>query len=389
MSRGLAPPLRDVAPVRVDDMTVRRLWQGVQTRRSGRRAHPPRRSAFLWFALGALAGTLFTLSVRWLSLRAETPVAIVVGPVTHADGRPFGVTPAPDDASMDVALSDGSRIALSPGARLEPVENSARAVSLRLPQGTVVFDVRPGGPRRWSIDCGLATVEVVGTSFTLARSATRLSVEVARGVVLVRGERVPDHVQRLSAGAKLEITVPVDTAAPPPTASPPVAAPVPAAAPANRPTWRELSTRGEYADAYHSLGRSGISVASAESHRVDELMTLADVARLSGHPEDAITPLERVQNEFAADPRASLAAFTLGKIQLTRPGGAAAAAAAFRAALRLGLPSSLIEDAYGNAVEALVRSRDDEGARATALEYSRLFPTSRRAAALGSWASQR
>lgn len=46
--------------------------------------------------------------------------------------------------------------------------------------------VQPGGPRRWQVEGGLATIEVVGT-------AGRLRVSVQRGAIVVRGEGVPDR----------------------------------------------------------------------------------------------------------------------------------------------------------------------------------------------------
>jgi transmembrane sensor len=135
------------------------------------------------------------------------------------------------------------------------------------------------------------------------------------------------------------------------------------------------------------LGAEGVDAESTESRRVDDLMALADVARLSGHPAEATGPLARVVREFTRDPRASLAAFTLGKIHLAN--APSAAARDFADALRLGLPSSLVEDAYGNRIEALRRSGDDATARATAIEYAERFPASERARAVGTWAKTR
>jgi transmembrane sensor len=210
-------------------------------------------------------------------------------------------------------------------------------------------------------------------------------------VVLVRGERVPDRVQRLLAGQRLEVRAEVVPAAPAASAaSAPKDAPArPAHAAPPRAEWRELSTRGDYAGAYRLLGSEGLGAESTESRRVDDLMALADVARLSGHPADATGALARVVREFAKDPRASLAAFTLGKIHLADAAGAGLAARDFGDALRLGLPSSLVEDAYANRVAALRRTGDEGAARATAIEYADRFPASERARALRTWAEQR
>jgi transmembrane sensor len=194
-------------------------------------------------------------------------------------------------------------------------------------------------------------------------------------------------VQRLTAGQHLDVVAREEKPSPPPAEATSSRAPdavkrVPA-------PWQELSTRGDYASAYRLLGRRGIDAESTASTKIDELMALGDVARLSGHPSDAISPLSRVVREFSRDPRASLAAFTLGKIRLAAPDGARAAAANFRDALRLGLPETLADDAYGYIVEALRRAGDDDGARSAAFDYARRCPASPRAAALRAWADRR
>ena len=219
--------------------------------------------------------------------------------------------------------------------------------------------MRPGGPRRWSIECGIATVEVVGTRFTVERTAGGAHVAVERGVVLVRGERVRDRVQRLVAGESLDVgeapvpaavvpARPATSSAAPQLALAPAVSGVPAAVaaspqPTAPPAWRKLAQGGDNARAYAELGPAGIASAS-QNASVDDLLALADVARLSAHPSDAITPLSRVLGEHPSDPRAPLAAFTLGRLQLDSLKRPAPAAEAFARAIALGLPQSLQED---------------------------------------------
>src|ERR1043165_8108924 len=69
MSALPKPPLRDVAPVRLDDMAAQRLWRGVVARRAGRRGSDSRRLALAWLAIGALAGALLTSGFYWTKLR--------------------------------------------------------------------------------------------------------------------------------------------------------------------------------------------------------------------------------------------------------------------------------------------------------------------------------
>src|SRR5262249_29869787 len=158
------------------------------------------------------------------------------------------------------------------GARLEPIESSASNFIALLDRGSASFDVQPGGPRHWQIECGLATVEVVGTRFSCARSPDRLHVGVERGVVLVRGERVPSRARRLSAGESLDVYEPTvapeaaeNTVAPgaagaAPAGVEPQAAVVGEPAAAARTTgqgWRELARSGRHREAFASLGLQG------------------------------------------------------------------------------------------------------------------------------------
>jgi transmembrane sensor len=153
------------------------------------------------------------------------------------------------------------------------------------------------------------------------------------------------------------------------------AAPSAAALPAPSAStgWRSLAQQGNNADAYASLGSAGIASA-AQGASVDDLLALADVARLSGHPADAVAPLSRVVAEHASDPRTPLAAFTLGRLELDALGRPAQAATAFAQAIALGLPQTLQQDAYARLVQARARAGDMDGARAAARDYEQRFP---------------
>jgi transmembrane sensor len=118
---------------------------------------------------------------------------------------------------------------------------------------------------------------------------------------------------------------------------------------------------------------------------VNDLFALADVARLSGHPADAVVPLERIVTDFANDARAPLAAFALGRLELDSLGQAQAAAIAFRKALALGIPSGLREDVRARLVEANVRSGDAGAARRAADAYVDEFPNGRHLHAIQGW----
>jgi transmembrane sensor len=320
------------------------------------------------------------------------------GPLVLADGQEIVAMNAAK-AGSELNLSDGSRIWLSPDARFEPLESSGSRFSAIVAHGNADFDVRPGGPRHWTIECGLASVEVVGTAFTCERGSGKLRIAVRRGVVLVRGELVPDRVRRLSAGETLELTEDVSSTSPvaPPSTprgdQPALSGDMPAAA-ANHErmkaqvgagkSWRELARRGLHREAFAALGSDGLR-REAERLGVVDLLALADVARLSGRPAEAVVPLERILSEFASDAQAPLAAFALGRLELDSLGRARAAASAFRRALDLGIPSGLREDVVARLVEACARSGDFVAARQVADAYQREFPSGRHARAIQGW----
>jgi len=137
----------------------------------------------------------------------------------------------------------------------------------------------------------------------------------------------------------------------------PALKPVPSSAAAAHgiSAWRELAKQGENEEAYAELGPRGVERV-ARSASVEDLLALADVARLSGHPRDAVEPLERIVTEHAGDPRASLAALTLGRVELRSLGEPALAAEAFEKAIALKIPGSLAEDAQALLAESRAKA---------------------------------
>ena len=345
-----------------------------------------------------------------LVIAASSRIHRDAGPLALADGREFAAVDA-DSSTKDIRLSDGSSIRLSHGAHVDPLESSGTTFSAVVTQGRADFDVRPGGPRHWVVECGLATIEVVGTAFACDREPGRLRVEVRHGVVRVRGERVPNRVRRLSAGESLEVVE--ETPHPAAVASISLAAsdsvgtvgsagPLPPDTQAglgNREdgntkdhvaaarAWRELARHGHNDEAYATLGAEGLR---SESRKlgVNDLLALADVARLSGHPAEAVMPLQRILSEFAGNAQAPLAAFALGRLELDSLGHARAAVSAFRKALSLGTPRGLREDVLARLVEAYSRSGDTAGAQRAAEAYLDEFPNGRHVRAVQGWRHQ-
>lgn len=380
-------PIHTLLDVDVDASAARQMWQGVARRRQRRNQIKHRRALLIAFAIGVASALCVIGLINRLS---------VVPPTARADGTlklRGGQTWSSIDAmgsSQIAELDDGSRIEVDRG-RLTTLENTERSLVLLLAEGRASFDVRPGGPRRWSIEAGLATVEVVGTRFTVTRGADHVVVEVERGVVLVRGATVASRVQRLIAGERLVVeqdrapAPPAVSAAIPSSSSEPGPDRAKTAAP--QPEWNDLAQKGAYSEAYEKLGTRGIA-AQVETADLDQLLKLADVARLSGHPADAVVPLRRIITEHRADSRAALAAFTLGRLHLDSLRNPAGAASDFRTAIGLRLPSALLEDAHLRWIEAAAKAGDRRQAREAYDRYRSQFPQSPRMSVADRWARE-
>lgn len=371
----------------------------VALERVRRRVHESRRASHrpvsgrTWAAGGVIAvAVAIALLAAWRARGAND-----VGPLRVVDGAVFGSVYAGSSA-VRVALHEGSRIALSPGSRLDAVENDSDHVLLTQGDGAITYDVQPHGPRRWTIDAGAVAVDVIGTRFSIVRRGARVRVSVARGQVRVRGVVVEGGLRSLSAGEVLEVGAPrrvEESEASVPRGEGPApqhreagsasaattaargAAPPTSATSAQR--WLVLAARGEHRHAFDALGMDGFERTAARSGSVNELFALADTARLSGHAALAVAPLERVLAEHASDPRAGLAALTLGRLQLDALDAPGTACASLERAIALGLPPDLAEIAYARLVEAHRRAGHREQMEASARAYLERFRSGRNA----------
>lgn len=288
--------LGDVA----SEAELRDGWQSVQQRR----AAPPSRPWWLLAPAFALASLL-----AWMSWpAAASPI------LARTDGAPMDAVTAP------IALTDGSHVTPLEGGALRVLENQAGVLALHLERGAARFEVTPGTGRRWRVEADGVVVEVVGTVFTVdRRDGVRVSVE--RGAVVVRGEGVPDGVRRLGAGDALHVDRSPVAAAPEPVVEAPVAPPITEVVPSTPPA-RHIAAPPTAA----------------------ALMAEADAARAAGRDEDAVPILDRIAREHLEAPEAAVAAFTAARI-VARHGDRAGAEERFRAALALGLPPALEEEA--------------------------------------------
>ena len=176
------PPLREPH----GEARARRNWERIQARRT---RGPAASFGWVWaLPVAALAALVIGRTIAAPS---------VPGSLMQSDGAPC-LGPI---ASPRVALDDGSSIVLDPHTELEVLENDGARMRLWMRSGAADFDVTPGGPRRWSIEVGVVSVEVIGTSFRVERRESNVHVSVTRGTVVVRGPTTPEGLVRLEAGS--------------------------------------------------------------------------------------------------------------------------------------------------------------------------------------------
>jgi transmembrane sensor len=372
VEQHLAPPLSDAQ--------IQSIARTVQAARHARRSLP-------WRSALAAAGAAATLALGlWVAHREPTPLRT-------ADGVPL-----PSSFQGELAFSDGSQVTLDDGARAEVVANQVDQITLLLRKGRGRFQVNPESHKRWVVQAGLASVEVLGTVFTVERTPQGVAVAVERGVVLVRSDALPDGLQRLEAGNRTLVAAQVPPPPAPPSAPEP-SAPVepiePQALPSSRsppppppsppaalaPDWRRLAEQGDFADAWGVLEPAFAPTVDASVDR-EELLLMADTARSTGHADEAARALER-RLDLAPDDAA--AAFTLGRLELERRDRPLEAAERFAQAAR-GTPASPLRyDALVRRVEALRRAGEQDRAAQAAREVLREFPNGAHTARLEKW----
>ncbi len=352
----------------------RRAIQHRWRRRAGARA-AGRAGAlvFLVVALG-LAMQRFPLH------RGPRPAGHPAGPSLAADPQPLRPVTSKVEAPLSRAggrslrFRDGSvATPLTGESRLSAQEDVPGRTLVQLAEGGARFDVVHDPARIFRVDAGDAAVEVLGTRFTVERlgdSGRRVRVAVEHGRVRVLWD---GGYAELSDGQSDEF--PQQREAPrghlPQRRH-------------DRPVnsrgadWKELAQEGRFEQAYGTLGTLAPGPLSEISDEPGDLLILADVARLSHHPAQAVSPLRKVVREHPGDPRAPLAAFTLGRVLLDELGRPEEAAEAFQQAQALDPAGPMAQDALAREVEAWSRAGDVGRARERAEVYVQRYPDGRR-----------
>ena len=363
-----------------DDVEDQLARLHARQRRSGRRR------AIVLPVLAAAMATMVVLGVSLLRNHTARPALEPLADSSHAPETPVPTPaprsfPAPADidgparesgaepparSSTVLSLGDGSVVTpLGKDSKLLARQVSDIRVVVALAGGGARFDVPVRGARQFRAEFGAFAVETRGAVFRMEIALRQIEVITERGEVSVRrsGER------RIVAAGQSRI-FPLGAASEPASSDSLPAAPEPS-------TWRDDADRGDFTAAWGTLGRTAGSL-----ERMDDLLLAGDIARLSGHPDAAVALFARAFALHPDDPRAPLAAFTLGRVQLEELGAPRDAALAFSRAFALAPEGPLAEDALAREVEAWSRCGELSTARAKAMQYVQHYPNGRRVRAV-------
>lgn len=287
-------------------------------------------------------------------------VEVAVERPRRADPAPVASVPAaPVPAAGVLSLGDGSVVTpLARDSRLLARQVSETDVVVALAGGGARFDVPDRKTRQFRAELGALALETHGAAFRVAITRREIEVVAERGELSARWGRERRTVTAGESRTFPAVREEVARVEPEPVRS---------HEPPN--TWRDDAGRGDYAAAWVALSR-----APAPLDSMEDLLLAGDVSRLSGHPEAAVAQLSRAAALHPEDPRAPLAEFTLGRVQLEDLGAPRDAAEAFARALSLAPGGPLAEDALAREVEAWSRAGETETARARALTYTRRYP---------------
>lgn len=276
------------------------------------------------------------------------------------------------DSARTLRLSEGSEVALSPGAVLELAMADDAEVVLLLERGRASFDVQKRPSRRFVVKADAVEVRVVGTKFTVQREGRGVEVSVQRGLVEVLEGPV---VRRLGAGERWSR----------------VSAPAPAAMTGEEERGERAPLATKVVRRQRVLQAEGVAeparTAPAESEELTgpnpgpapevpgpaDTFTAALQARADGQAKQAILGFQHVCERWPASAYAPMSAFEWGRLALETQDDPRQAARAFERTLELATSASLVEDALARLVEAYARY-DAAACRRVQAEYLRRFP---------------
>ncbi|MFM2420506.1 MAG: hypothetical protein RL385_5229 [Pseudomonadota bacterium] len=330
------------------------IWEAVQVARTAQKRRAARR-----VRNGVMASLAVAAGYLLFALGAEQRGSPGASPLSLRDQTVMpSLLVAPPSGYRAFDFSDGSRVTVAAGAKVDVLIASSKHVELVLREGRARFDVKPRGPRSWRVQSSGVSIDVVGTSFVVERTPGHVDVAVDHGIVVVRGTGLPDGVRKLTEGehAHVPLAAAVQaapgspasaSAVPAPVSLPVLAPPTPTVPPGSEPAPRAHEAQ-PHASAPKDVAYDPTAAAEALWRAVD------DARRHRAHGK----AVEILHSLVRRDPRSeqrALAAFTAGQIALDQLGRAAQAARDLDVALGLGLPSPL--DAEATRLRDVARSR--------------------------------
>jgi len=380
-----------------------------------RRGHLPR--TMVWVGAAAVAAVLVVGGAVGPKLLRKHPLTFVMKGGEVQAGGYFSVS---DNAGPTIQFSDGSKLALLAGARGRVASVDEQGARVMLDDGEAHVEVMPREGARWTFDAGPFLVNVHGTEFDLGWKADegRLDVRLHKGAVSVTGP-VSDQAISLRGGQWLTVRLATHevflrnfdrAAASPaldPVPAPAVAAPAPVVAPpapavastspepparlpgnvlkarhrsshpmgdrSNDFDWSSARAAGEWSRILDGAVRRGVDRTLAERSSED-LALLADAAHYVHRDDLAERALLAQRRRFAGSTRSKDAAFLLGRIVESRPGGASLALSWYDRHLEEAPSGVYASEALGRKMTVLGRLGGEQAARPVAEEYLRRYP---------------
>lgn len=344
------------------------------------------RARFLLHALAApQKGQQRLARVLWASLVAAALGLAALGlwprpigfEVAGKERRPGEWIAAPSHAPLALSFSEGSQLSLGANARARVVDNSERGARIVLERGKLSARVVHRDETRWRIDAGPFAIYVVGTQFDVAWEDEHFELKLREGAVRVVGPTLPEG-RVVRAGEQLSLNlapVPKLTRLPDRAQAhaPELVAPTQPALAAATSNWRTLAASGAYERAFLALELEGFSRVIERVGPAD-LKTVADLTRLSQHPDHARRALSALRARFPRAREAADAAFLLGRLAFDQRGDPTEAAHWFGSYLSTYADGAFRREASGRLIECYERLDDAQSATRSARDYLELYP---------------
>ncbi len=365
------------------------LQSGMQGRPGDHAVQKPARGPLMAAAFVLTAAVLASVLLFWPEA-SGAPLDFRVGE-SNTSAEVGAWVSAPQEKPLPIEFSDGTRVVLRPEARARVVKVNPQGAHIVLESGTANVSVVPREAADWQFSVGPFQVEVVGTRFDLTWNPDHdlLELRLTEGKVNLSGcvfgtgrAVMAGEVVRAScksgefeiAGKSTRLTPLAEATEPEATVTPTPGNGSPARSmPSAVSTWRQMAKRGDYKDAYLALGAQFES--ECEKASAKELALLADVARFSGHPAQAVFALETLRQRFAGTAEAATGAFSLARLAFDQKRNYRSAAKWFETYLREQPSGPLAREALGRLMEALHRSGEARAARDVAERYLARHPT--------------